>query len=276
MRPRSGGDILWYLSDQTQHIPVSKKFERQTGKRIFLLCPVKKKMPDINQQYDAFQRASPESKIRTFFLPDAFVQSQYQLMKDVHDVLEQSGVPYFIESGTLLGAVRHGEIIPWDDDMDIGVRKEDLGKLEKKALPLIKKRGYTVSFSGDAFQRPVKTLEAAEWYGYQIHSPSCHLDIFIYKSKKNGVMRYVTEDFCAHQFFYEKEIYPLKRYPLGPLSVWGPQNPKPYLDRSYAHWNNKGVFDGWHGYPVLPKIVVDFNKAPDLKKHRHTQNISVK
>lgn len=36
----------------------------------------------------------------------------------IRDVLEKHNIPYFITYGTLLGAVRHGGFIPWDDDFD--------------------------------------------------------------------------------------------------------------------------------------------------------------
>jgi hypothetical protein len=49
----------------------------------------------------------------------------YQMMKDVDEVMRANNVPYIAESGTLLGSVRHGGLIPWDDDLDIQVLKEN-------------------------------------------------------------------------------------------------------------------------------------------------------
>lgn len=44
------------------------------------------------------------------------IRDLYQLMKDVHDIFTKYKIPYLIEAGTFLGAVRHEGIIPWDDD----------------------------------------------------------------------------------------------------------------------------------------------------------------
>lgn len=47
-----------------------------------------------------------------------------QLLKDVISVLEELGIPYFIQGGTMLGAIRHQGFIPWDDDVDLGIPRE--------------------------------------------------------------------------------------------------------------------------------------------------------
>lgn len=53
------------------------------------------------------------------------------MLKDVKKALDEMKVPYFIEGGTLLGAVRHQDIIPWDDDIDICFFINDYDKLLK-------------------------------------------------------------------------------------------------------------------------------------------------
>jgi hypothetical protein len=50
-------------------------------------------------------------------------------LRKVCEILESGGVRYWLESGTLLGVVREGKVLPWDHDIDIGVWAEDFPKL---------------------------------------------------------------------------------------------------------------------------------------------------
>lgn len=60
------------------------------------------------------------------------------------DVAKKNGIQYFLDSGTLIGAVRHKGFIPWDDDIDILVPRKDY----KRFLDCLRKENskYKVLF----------------------------------------------------------------------------------------------------------------------------------
>lgn len=47
------------------------------------------------------------------------------LMKIVHNFAKEHNLEYYLLGGSALGAVRHNGFIPWDDDIDIGMKRED-------------------------------------------------------------------------------------------------------------------------------------------------------
>lgn len=53
------------------------------------------------------------------------------MLKWFHAFCEKNGLRYYALGGTMLGANRHGGFIPWDDDIDVGMPREDYNKLEQ-------------------------------------------------------------------------------------------------------------------------------------------------
>lgn len=51
------------------------------------------------------------------------------ILREVTRVLEELKIPYFMQGGTMLGAIRHNGFIPWDDDVDLGIPRADYDRL---------------------------------------------------------------------------------------------------------------------------------------------------
>ena len=54
-----------------------------------------------------------------------------EMLKYFDNLCQENGIKYWLSSGSCLGAVRHTGFIPWDDDMDVEMLREDYQKLEK-------------------------------------------------------------------------------------------------------------------------------------------------
>jgi lipopolysaccharide cholinephosphotransferase len=56
---------------------------------------------------------------------------QLKIAKEIKRICEKNNIKYFLMAGSMLGAIRHGGFIPWDDDMDIGMERGEYEKFLK-------------------------------------------------------------------------------------------------------------------------------------------------
>lgn len=74
---------------------------------------------------------------------------ELDLLVKFDEVCRRNGIQYFIDGGTLLGAVRHKGFIPWDDDIDVCMFRKDFEKLENVAAQEFKAPYFWQTFKTD-------------------------------------------------------------------------------------------------------------------------------
>ena len=164
------------------------------------------------------------------------VKLLYQLMYDINLLFKNNNINYWADGGTFLGTIRHNGIIPWYDDIDIGILTKDVKKflsLESK----LKKCGYSIT----------KT-----WFGYKVFYTNRklikdtdysfpNLDVLTYRLNKDGkydLSHKEARDIWPKEVWNIKDLFPLKTYKFGSFTITGPADYETYFTKYYGNdWN---------------------------------------
>lgn len=106
-----------------------------------------------------------------------------EILKDIKRVCNELNINYFLDSGTLLGAIRHNGFIPWDDDIDIAMPRPDYEKFirqyNKYSNPRYKVKSIeTDSNYGFPYAKVYDTSTILYEYGKNPFGLGLSIDIF--------------------------------------------------------------------------------------------------
>ena len=61
-------------------------------------------------------------------------KAEFNILKYFDQFTKKHNLDYFLYAGTLLGSIRHKGFIPWDDDIDVGMKRDEFEKFESLFL----------------------------------------------------------------------------------------------------------------------------------------------
>ena len=94
-----------------------------------------------------FQDGFFKQEVRNGFYIDETMKTlwaaEMEVLQKVAEICDRHGITWYAAYGTLMGAIRHEGFVPWDDDMDIWVKRKDYNRL-LQVLPQELPSGYFV------------------------------------------------------------------------------------------------------------------------------------
>ncbi|XP_015917343.1 ribitol 5-phosphate transferase FKRP [Parasteatoda tepidariorum] len=171
----------------------------------------------------------PEYLYEGRWTPPCCIENLRVTTRYVIGILEKCRVRYWLEGGSLLGAVRTGDIIPWDYDVDIGMYKEDIQKCEW--LKNTQKQSF-VDTQGFLWEKATEGDFIRVQFSATNH---LHVDLFPFYSR-NGTM---TKDtwFVDHKQdmeFPEHYLKPFYTIKFVGITASAPNNYREFLELKFG------------------------------------------
>ncbi|KAM7004071.1 ribitol 5-phosphate transferase FKRP [Passerculus sandwichensis] len=187
---------------------------------------------DTARCFGTVRGQTPEYLLAGRWTPPCCLRALRATARHVLAQLEAHGVRHWLEGGSLLGAVRLGDLIPWDYDVDVGLYREDVPKCPWLAR---------VASSGVPVEDPEGFVweKAAEGEFYRVHfsrANRLHVDLWpFYARPGTGTM--TKDSWLGHPQdveFPERFLVPLGTVPFAGVRARAPNEPRAFLELKFG------------------------------------------
>jgi hypothetical protein len=172
-------------------------------------------------------------------LPQDAVDTLYRLLALIDEAATEADVKYVADGGTVLGAVRHGGLIPWDDDADLAVVDVDFSVKRDAFVAALARRGLSVSTSPALTHSDewFSVVEDGSEYGfvemYVMERVPADGDVAAWWRFRDTTAR----SYWPKAWRWDADVAAATRMSFGPLRLPVSAAPEAYLDRMYgAEW----------------------------------------
>jgi len=174
-----------------------------------------------------------------YYISKKDAHSLYKMLYEVVKLLDENNIEYWAIGGTLLGAVRCGGIIKWDDDLDLGVPL----KYREKLMKILKSHKEFNFIEYNDLLGKIYYKDREKIKGYEWSYPFCDI-FFMHIDPKLGcyVHSYKNAKKSWPKETYHMEDFPLIKYKFGAMSVNVPRRVEEAMVRMFGDdWNKVGV-----------------------------------
>jgi phosphorylcholine metabolism protein LicD len=161
-----------------------------------------------------------------------------KLIKNIHDIFDTRNIRYWIHTEALLGAVKNKGILPWEDNIDIGVLIDDEEKIIN-LRKLLKKKNLGISEWFGGYK--IFNLDGIEIKGTDYKYP--YINILLFKKTISQIIlnSQTALKIWPNETYPKDDIFPLRVYNFENYQVYGPNNAEKVLDKIYKNWNKENI-----------------------------------
>lgn len=185
-------------------------------------------------------------RVEDFYMSKKVKHALYRLMAITHNALVTFGIPYFAESGTLIGVMRNKGIIPYDDDIDLSVPEEYISTIRSKTFKehMAKHNVHVWERKGDGTMIKFFFNTGELQSGYKFRFPWIDIFSVSYRKKRGKRVIQYTHEWARNAwptiYYYPEEVFPLKLRKFGGIEIYTPNKAATTLDRAYPGWDKIG------------------------------------